>query len=283
MDTIAELTAFFADLTSRSEATRFRGIELETFYGGPPRGALSLLSSVFEAAATRSSGGRRGIHARVWLPLEVGVDLLLESRARPEEGDDPLDRHFTWSATSERRMRAYLEGPLLEALVQLRAQFAIQMSDRELVLGPFLGAPAESAAAIASLVDALPLPPDGLREAAELPRGEDAEPVSVATTTSRMEADLWRSVLEASQIPCMLRGYEQSPPWGSATPMRPIDVVVPAVHRQRAAQIIEEAGQAEPVGEFCYNCGATLPGGAQWCPECRTRLETDSTDPPEKL
>jgi hypothetical protein len=283
METIEQLEAFFADLTSRPQAVRFRGVELETFYGGPHRGIFALLSTMFEAVIARFAGERRGIHVRVWLPVAVSADLLLETRPAPTSGDDPLDSNFAYSTSSERKVRAYLEGAVLEALAQLQSEYAITMTDRHVEIGPLLGSPAASATAIATLVDALPRPPEGVRAPEEADPDAEIEPVSVATTTSRMQADMWRSLLDAVGIPCHVHGYEQSPPWGAATPMRPIDLLVPTTHEEHARRIIGEAGALEPPESFCYSCGASLPEGAEWCPECRIKLETDSTDPPEKL
>jgi hypothetical protein len=283
-DSIEELECFFADLTSRSEALSFRGVHLEAFYVGWGHGLTGLLS-VLAGLVERLGGQRRGIYVRAWLPVAVGADLLLESRPAQEESGDPLDAHFVWSATSELKIRRYLEGPLLEALILLCDRHTLKMTDQVVELGPFPGAPSVSARAVALLVDALPRAPKAgeVSDAGSLELDADSEPVVIRTTTSRMQADLWRSLLEASRIPCLCQGYEQSAPWGAATPMVPIYIMVPERQSARAIEILDQAGQESDPATFCHSCGAQLPDGAEWCPECRVKFDRDSDEPPEKL
>jgi hypothetical protein len=285
-DSIEELERFFADLTSRSEAISFRGVRLDAFYVGWGHGLTGLLS-VLAGLVERLGGQRRGIYVRAWLPVAVGADLLLESRMAQVESGDPLDAHFVWSATSELKIRRYLEGPLLEALILLRDRHTLKMTDQVVELGPFSGAPTDSARAVALLVDALPRAPkvDEVSDTGPLEMDADVEPVTIRTTTSRMQADLWRSLLEASQIPCLCHGYEQSAPWGAATPMVPIHIMVPERQADRAREILDQAGQGTDADAFCHSCGAQLPEGAEWCPECRVKFgeDKDGDEPPEKL
>jgi len=278
--TTEELERFLNDLTARKRSVHHRDVLLETFYGGPSRGLFSFFSSLVDSMLWRFGGQRRGFHVRVWLPVPVATDLLLESRPEPVPGGDPLEAHFTWSATSERRVRAYLEGRLSEALVRLSADYSLSMTDRYLDIGPLLGSATTAAVALDGLIDVLPQPPHTDDE--EAPTDGDPAPVVVGSTTSRMQADLWRSVLEAAEVPCHVRGYEQSPPWGSATPMVPISILVPARESERARELLQQAESSEII-PCCYNCGGELPEGAEWCPECRIKLGSDSTDPPQKL
>lgn len=280
LDGDRELEQFFADLSQRSARASYQGIDFEAFAVGAPSLAAALLFAWWYGLVARLGRERRGTHVKIWLPVQVAADLLLESRPAPLEGDDvdaddPLGARFAWSASSDRRVREYIKGPLLEALIEVLERCAVVVTDRFISFGPLPPEPALRAALVARVIGTLPrcAAEDTPKPSGPPYRGDatqdPGEMVVIATTAIRRQADLWRSKLDVLGIANDIYGYDRSQPWGAATPMRPIELCVYEADRARAIAMLEST-----VGDaaFCHNCGESAAADAKVCPECGERL-----------
>jgi hypothetical protein len=281
LHSLDELERFLADLTWNEQQFRYREIEIETVVPSRGTALLGFLLNMWAYALVRRAQHPRGfgIHLRLTLAVPVSADLRLETRDKPlEKQEDPLAKHFSWSATSEARLRRYLQPRAVEALVDLSARYQIIMTDETLRIGPLAHTPAEDAEAIDRLVKALPRSAshgEPVTAPNQTPEQTVDDPVILDSTTSRTEAALWRTLLQSAGVPCYLEGYEASPPWGTATPLRQIRLVIGEEHVDAARALVARAKEA---GELivCHQCGETVRDRADRCIVCGAALTTET-------
>ena len=114
------------------------------------------------------------------------------------------------------------------------------MSDRSIELGPLAEMPEALARQLHdwwSALQPLLVPSAATGVACDAPTAVDW--VQLMSTTDRMSADLVRSRLASAGFDVQLVGYEDSPPWGAATPPRPIEVWVPLEDKAAASELLE--------------------------------------------
>ncbi len=155
-----DLEIFFADLSSEPHSCTYRDIRFETYSIGPSRfGVLGfLVTELVRRLLDRTLAPPEGIYVKVRLPTPFNWDLFLKSRAHPlpTESGHLLDRSFHFRANDEEYTRRLLEGPLLDALVELCGRYHVEMNDTQIVFGPISHGPVSSAEALALIMNALP-------------------------------------------------------------------------------------------------------------------------------
>ncbi len=277
-ETLRQLEEFFAELGVESKAFAHRGVRCESKEVG--QGVDGLWYGLLGRASHLDV---RGTHIKIWLPLNWACDLRMESRRSSSKGEDDQDPFavFDWSAANKDFARRRLQGPLLELLARLSSQCHLTMTDDFIQIGPLSGTPAESAELLAELIEVVPRPERAQANSSAV-HDPEQQPVVVALSTSRTEVDLWQSKLAAAKIASQCIGYDHSAPWGAATPPVDIRLLVHASDLERAKQVLGLV--LDPANQtICHQCGETLAQGAEWCPECRVRVQGDAPWPAEKL
>jgi len=140
MENKKDLLAFFRDLTSKPREATYDGVQFESLKRGTNSLTIGLFLGALYGIHRRITNGDElhGLYLKVWLPVPVGADLLLEARAvRLEESTDPLDADFHWSATSHAVVAAYMTDELYAAINRLAARYpSVVMTDQALTFGP---------------------------------------------------------------------------------------------------------------------------------------------------
>ena len=122
-----------------------------------------------------------GYYLRVWLPHEVGADMLLRSRSdlTHQEGStpSPLDLHFELSAGCESIARKYIAGGFEDVLIALASSYIVTMRDDQIMFGPLQGETTLSIRALEMVFAAVrSFDPQALLDSdAQAYEGDDAE------------------------------------------------------------------------------------------------------------
>ncbi|MBW2734612.1 MAG: hypothetical protein JRH20_19665 [Deltaproteobacteria bacterium] len=272
LDDDKALEHFLFELHGSSTRATYKGVDFEAFYVGAPNLAAALFFSFWYGLVARWGRNRRGTHVKVHWPVPIDADLYLESRAKAEAApqEDRLASRFVWSTSSDRRVREYFSGPLLDTLFELAEHTVVTITDAFVSFGPLPYEPSERAHLLCSLIDALPQPEgEQVLPPEEVPYGGEAEDlgkmVVIATSAHRRQVDMWRGKLKAFGVASTTYGYDLSQPWGSATPMRPIELKVYEADLPRAMELLQSTTEDT---SFCHHCGEPVAVTTETCPKC---------------
>ncbi len=152
--TLDELTEFFRD-PPLDEPCVFHDVAFSIFHRNAVDFHWFMLLLGHVSFETRDPW-EIGDYATVWLPVPMGAELLLRSRGKPQSEEDDLDAYFEIEATHSAMARRRLRGPFSVELLRLYDNsHLIEMRDEYILFGPLMRTPAENAASLASLIDAV--------------------------------------------------------------------------------------------------------------------------------
>lgn len=230
----ASLQAFFADLGLQSRTAIYRDMRFETEYRLPPNPRPGLITMEPET---------RGMYVKLYLGVRVDANADLRSRWGVEPGHDDLDSWFEVYSTDEQKLRQYLDGEPEKALIRLARGYSVVLHDDSVQFGPLLTSPAESAHALASLVDALPRPAFAAVpfRADPCARGRGSKPDLVIgyATTSRRAHEL-RDAIVARGIPCDVDTLRDMAPQGPDAPPPRFHLLVPEACENKAVKLLRD-------------------------------------------
>jgi SAM-dependent methyltransferase len=243
-----ELTALFADAGDEPIAGTYDGVRFDLLQAAD--GALRLALIAGPLGLDDGHHVLRGLAVRVRLPLPVPADMqLLVGKVLGRESTR-LEVGWNLEASDPAAVRAYLADGLEPVLRRLGERQGVRMDDRELVWGPLLGTPAESARDLADVVAALPRPTGDEAELPDFDAAAEADGgvVEAGVYDGEIDAELARGALEAAGIPARTVGGGTGL-WGGATGLVDVRVLVPRSYAEQAEAVLAELDAADDEDE----------------------------------
>jgi len=133
--------------------------ELTQFLTGSPPDAGVFRDTPFDLVRGEASPGATAAatgedYLEVWLPDPLGVDLLVRSREEPAPGAPGLEEFYELDATNPEYALRCLAG-ITATLNGLWGRYDVVMRDRSLSFGPLRYPPAEMAADLVRVIEAV--------------------------------------------------------------------------------------------------------------------------------